>query len=640
MGIKNMKKIIPIAIVVALVLSGIGAIAIEADENTTLVETNSFMISEPVFSSSGDYVTVDIEPEASVSMNVGEPMLPIITQTFAFKPGTKIIDVQVTYDVKEYTLSEKIAPAPLPVPLRADIASQVSKELVADEEIYTSSESYPAEPYTVSYAFGLWKDQGRSQLVNVKINSQYMPASDLLIVPEEVQVTIEYVEPKPQPITGDTYDMLIITPEQFVTNFDPLIEHKEAMGLSCIVETLEDIYDTYEGRNEPEDIKLALKNAIEEYGITYVLLGGGRMKQKVDWWLPEFRGNNDDGWETGYASDLYYADIYKNNGTEFEDWDSNENGVFGEWIQGVPSSIDIMDFLPDVSVGRIPFHYEFELNIVIDKIIKYETEADDSWFKKAVMIAGDTFPNGNTYYEGEMETGHTGDMLEDDGFTVEKLWTSLDTLTGVPDVVKAISAGAGFVHFAGHGNPSTWSTHPPDDHETWITGLSFTDMHKLRNREKIPFILVGGCHNAQFNATMGYILHGILTLGIQAYFNIPDENDPFLGPFWLKEWVPRDFCSWLLLRNNGGAIGSVGMTSLGYGYIDQHAGAGLGGWIEPRMFDAYANQSIDNMGLAHAQAITDYINIIGDVNVDNIDRKTIEAFVLLGDPSLMLGGYD
>jgi hypothetical protein len=254
------------------------------------------------------------------------------------------------------------------------------------------------------------------------------------------------------------------------------------------------------------------------------------------------------------------------------------------------------------------------------------------------MIAGDTFPNGNTYYEGEMETDHTGDLLEDDGFEIEKLWTSLDTMTGVPDVVKAISAGAGFVHFAGHGNPSTWSTHPPDDEDTWITGLSWTDMYKLRNRDELPFILVGGCHNAQFNATLGYILEGIKTLGLR-YFHMPDEDDPFIGPFWYKEWVPRDFCSWLLLRKNGGAIGSVGMTGLGYGYVDQHAGAGLGGWIEPRMFDAYANQSIHIMGEAHDQAITDYINIIGGVNSDQIDRKTIEASALLGDPSLMLGGY-
>ena len=637
-----MKKIIPIVIVVALVLSGIGAIATEADENTTLEKTTSLFISEPIFSSSGDYVKVNLEQETSLSMNTGKPILPVITQTFAFAPGTKITDVQVAYDVKEYTLSDKIAPAPEPVPLRADYASKVTKKIVADEKIYTSSEPYPAEPYTITYAFGMYHGE-RSQMVNVRVYSQYVASEDVLMVPEgEIEVNVKYIEPQTQPVIGDEYDMLIIAPEEFTSNLQPLIEHKNAMGVQTYLETLEDIYATYDGRNEPEDIKLAIENAIEEYDISYVLLAGGRKKQTLNWWLPEFRNNNDDDWETGFASDLYYADVYKNNGTEFEDWDSNGNEIFGEF-KGL--SKDVMDFYPDVAVGRIPFHYEFELNIVVDKIIEYETGADDSWFKHAVMIAGDTFPTGDTYYEGEMETGHTGDMLEDDGFTIEKLWTSTETLTGVRDVVKAISAGAGFVHFAGHGNPSTWSTHPPDDADTWITGLSFTDMYKLRNREKLPFILVGGCHNAQFNATLGYILHGILTMGIKEYFDRnasddgPDE-DGKIGKFWFKEWVPRDFCSWLLLRNNGGAIGSVGMTGLGYGYSGQHAGTGLGGWIEPRMFDAYANQSLHVMGAAHSQAITDYITIINDVNTDQIDRKTIEAFALLGDPSLMLGGYD
>ena len=633
-----MKKIIPILIVGALVLSGIGAIAYEADENTTLAKTTSLFVSEPIFSSSGDYVKVNLKQETSLIMNTGKPILPVVTQTFAFAPGTEITDVQVTYDVGEYTLSDKIVPASEPVPLRADYASKVSKEIIADVETYTSSEPYPAEAYTVDYAFGMYKGE-RSQMVNVRVYSQYVASEDTLIVPKgEIKVNVEY-QPGEQPVFADEYDMLIIAPEKFASNLQPLIAHKNAMGVQTYLETLEDVYATYDGRNEPEDIKLAIKNAIEEYNISYILLAGGRKKQTMKWWLPEFRNNNDDGWETGFASDLYYADIYKNNGTEFEDWDSNGNEIFGEWSSQVGHK-DFMDFYPDVKVGRIPFHYAFELNIVVDKIIEYETGVDDSWFKKAVMIAGDTFPNGNTFYEGEMETAHTADMLEDDGFTVEKLWTSTETLTGVPDVVKAISAGAGFVHFAGHGNPSTWSTHPPDDGEIWITGLSSVDMHKLRNRGKLPFILVGGCHNAQFNATMGYILHGILTLGIKAYFHVPDENDSSIGPFWFKEWVPRDFCSWLLLRNNGGSIGSVGMTGLGYGYIDQNAGEGLGGWIEPRMFDAYTNQSIHAMGAAHSQAITDYINIIGRVNEDQIDRKTIEGFVLLGDPSLMLGGYD
>jgi len=638
-----MQNIISILVVGALVLSGIGAIAIDAGDNIQEQQT-TFSVSDPIFSSSDNYITVNLEQETSVSMETGKPILPVITKVFAFEPGTEITNVQVIYDVKEYTLSGKILPAPEPVPLRDDYASQVSNEIITDVKTYTSFQPYPDTSYTVSYAFGMYQGE-RSQMVIVKIFSQYIPAENTLIVPYgEIEVNIEYIEPKGQSTVGDAYDMLIITPEQFVSNFDPLVEHKETMGITTIVETLEDIYATYDGRNDPEDIKLCIKNAIEEYGISYVLLGGGRMKQKVDWWLPEFRNNNDDGWESGFSSDLYYADVYKNSGTEFEDWDSNENEIFGEWSSQVGHK-DYMDFYPDVTVGRIPFHYGFELNIVVNKIIEYETSADDSWFKHAVMIAGDTFPNGNTFYEGEMETDHTGDMLEDDGFEIEKLWTSMETLTGVPDVVSAISAGAGFVHFAGHGNPSTWSTHPPDDADIWITGLSWTDMYKLRNREKLPFILVGGCHNAQFNATMGYIREGIQAMGIKEYFDLngsddgPDEDGTF-GPFWKKEWMPRDFCSWFLLKKNGGSIGSVGMTGLGYGYIDQHAGAGLGGWIEPRMFQAYAEQDIDILGDAHGQSITDYINIIGRVNDDQIDRKTIEAFVLLGDPSLMLGGYE
>lgn len=634
-----MKKIIPILIVVAMVLSGFGALATEADVKTTLAKTTSLSVSEPSFLTDGNYVTVSMGEETSMSMNAGEPMLPTFTQTFAFEPGTTITDISVSYDVAEYQLTEKIAPAPVAVPLKADLAAKVSHQKVVDDAIYASDEMYPEAPYTVEYAFGMYQGK-RSQMVSVKVQSQYNPADNVLFVPEgSIDITVSYDKAQSHQSVGDEYDMLIIAPEQFSSNLQPLIDHKNDMGIMTYLETVEDIYATYDGRNEPEDIKLAIKNAIEEYDISYVLLAGGRKKQSMDWWVPEFRNNNDDGWETGYASDLYYADVYKNNGTEFEDWDSNENEIFGEWTQTVPPSIDIMDFVPDVTIGRIPFHYGFELDIVVDKIIEYETGADDSWFKQAVMIAGDTFPSSNTFYEGEMETGHTADMLEADGFTVEKLWTSTETLTGVPDVVKAIKAGAGFVHFAGHGNPSTWSTHPPQDDETWITGISVTDMHKLRNREKLPFILVGGCHNAQFNATMGYILHGIKTLGLR-YFHTPTEDDPFLGPFWLKEWVPRDFCSWLLLRNNGGSIGSVGMTSLGYGYIDEAAGEGLGGWIEPRMFDAYANQDIDILGQMHDQAIVDYINIIGSINEDQIDRKTIEAFVLLGDPSLKLGGYE
>jgi len=432
--------------------------------------------------------------------------------------------------------------------------------------------------------------------------------------------------------------MVIITPEIFEAQLEPLVEHKNAMGIDTTIKTVEDIYSEYSGRDDPEDIKLFIKDAIEDWGVEYVLLFGGRKGQSFDWYIPERRSNNNDGEEAGYSSDLYYADIYKMEGNEtvFEDWDSNENDVFAEW-NGFDK--DVMDFYPDVAVGRIPCRYSSQVDTAINKIITYETTADDSWFKKAFVISGDTSPpaRGSVIlgiYEGEISTDVTVDWLEGIGFDVEKLWTSLGTFTGPKDVINAINAGSGFIHFAGHGNPAYWGNFLPDaeTEDEMIDGLLLRHMGQLRNGEKLPVVVVGGCHNAQFNTTVSNIIAGIIKYGIMGYF----FQEPY--KFFYMEWVPECWGSWFLLKKGGGSIGTIGNAGLGYGYVNYPL-EGLGGWINPQFFDAYANQSKDILGEAHSQAITDYIDIVGRVNSDNIDRKTIEQWVLLGDPSLKLGGY-
>ena len=158
-------------------------------------------------------------------------------------------------------------------------------------------------------------------------------------------------------------------------------------------------------------------------------------------------------------------------------------------------------------------------------------------------------------------------------------------------------------------------------------------MKQFTNTGEYPVVVLGGCHSAQFNVTMSNIITGILEYGIMGYF----FTSPFR--FYYYEWVPYDLSSRFVLIPNSGAIGSMGNSGLGYGYVNDDADKGLGGWIEPRFFDAYANQSIDMLGPAHDKAISDYISIIGNVNSDQIDRKTIEEWVLIGDPSIKMGGY-
>ena len=223
------------------------------------------------------------------------------------------------------------------------------------------------------------------------------------------------------------------------------------------------------------------------------------------------------------------------------------------------------------------------------------------------------------------------------GFSVEKLWTSNGGFSGMRDVTKAFRKGAGLIHFEGHGNPEFWGNFLPEaeTEREMVTGLLVRYMRFLYNGDMLPVVVCGGCHNAQFNVTFLNLILGILRDGI-SFFNL---TEPY-GDFWLVEWVPYDWASRLLLVGNGGSIATIGNSGLGWATPDEAYIESLTGWLEPRFFDAYANQSKETVGNALSQAITDYINIIGEVNSDSHDRKTIEEWILIGDPSLKIGGYE
>jgi len=275
---------------------------------------------------------------------------------------------------------------------------------------------------------------------------------------------------------------------------------------------------------------------------------------------------------------------------------------------------------------------------MVDKIITYESSpCDPSWFKKMICVAGDTFVPGingdhSGVPEGEIECDHAASFLEPLGFDIEKLYTSDGSFSGPSDVTSSINNGAGFVLFAGHGNPATWGNHPPED-DNFTTGLQLRHMRQLKNKEKLPIVVVGGCHNSQFNVTFKHFPKEFIAL-ILDYIQETSNSR-----FWYKEWVPECWSWWFARKSGGGSIATIGCTGLGYGDFGYDTLTHRGGWIDSRFFDCYGNQSIDILGDVHSQAITDYITIIGGENSRQLDRKTIEEWALIGDPSLKIGGY-
>ena len=445
--------------------------------------------------------------------------------------------------------------------------------------------------------------------------------------------TVQPADPADAPVAmddgaGNTYNLLVISPAQWTDELQRLAEHKERYGLATQVVTLDEIYTgdhfPVEGRDDAERIKYFIKNALENWSITYVMLVGGRRPslQGEPWWLPARYSHIEDNVATEedrYLSDLYYADIYTGEG-DFSSWDTDRDGIYGEWRKNRAAE-DIRDLHPDVCLGRLACRNAREVATMVDKVIAYETGVHAAgWLDTMVTVAGDTY-TFNDYNEGEVAARQAVERMPN--MTAIHLWTSDGSLQGWRDVATALQNGCGFIFFAGHGSPTTWGTHPPNDPDTWIYGLQTFQMPLLNNGDRLPICVVAGCHNSLFNVSL---TNPSWTFGIPVY----------------ECW------SWRLTSHpRGGAIATLGSTGLGYGKEDKFhpEDGGAGDWLDLLFFDACGRQDIDMLGRAWRHAIDTYldqypINWNATAFHDPaLDAKTVEEWVLLGDPSLKIGGY-
>ena len=458
----------------------------------------------------------------------------------------------------------------------------------------------------------------------------------------QVATTSEKQGTSPQHASPSVYDLLIIAPQKFIRPLQPLVAHKDRVGIRTRLVSLPEVYAQmyWHGRDKPEKIKYFIKTAKEAWGITYVMLVGDYELMPV---RDVYNADNNTEWaEPRFVSELYYADLYDNNGN-FSSWDTDGNGIYGEWYGEAAKDLNI-DLYPDVYVGRLACRTEAEVRTMVQKIITYETTAyGQEWFHRFVVVAGDTYPeslNPNwTGYEGEVNTQDAIDNMS--GFTPVKLWTSDGSLTEPKDVIQAIDKGCGFLYFSGHANAFSWGTHPPNDPNTWIHGLNTIHMALLRNRQMLPICVVGGCHNNEFDVSPKNIIRGVREEGLQ-YFS---RNGSLPDLFYRYTWI-RECWGWKLTRvSRGGSLATIGNTGLGMSKEDKHSFSGAGDYLEPTFFHEYGVNGTRILGRVWGNTITDYLKqypidwMTPAAKDSAIDAKTVQQWALFGDPSLMIGGY-
>ena len=582
-------------------------------------------VSTPKILKEDGFVKIDIAESNSYIINQGGPKLPIISKTFEFEWGTKVKDVQVfVSEIITIDLEAKIEPLPY---FKNSQLEYAVKNRPISSDVYENSVYYPSKWFSYQKGVGINEDGDHVLFLSVDIHPiRYLSKHDKIeyIKSADIQVSIE--EPEKAINFADVYDLVVLAPSQFLDTLQPLIEHKNTNDIKSILMATEEIYDTYNGRDEAEKIKFFIKYALEEWGIDYVLFVGDiKLLPIRTTHSMMFTNHGND-----LLSDLYFGDIYDEE-YNFCSWDKNGNDSFGEvyynWNSWPPEIIDLdgVDLYPDVHVGRLPCSNVEEVAMMVDKIINYEKQTfNQDWFKKIILAGGDTFPprrlSDFNIFEGEITNKKVAEQLPD--FQHVKLWATKRNLNAINFNIQ-INRGAGFLTYAGHGYEVGWATYKPNSILQRKIVYLTPYLYFLRNNYKMPIVFLDACLTSK------------LDFNVTELENYYPNFVRFVNLLSGNKYGPEDRLpcfAWAIMNlKNGGAIASIGATRTAYTGVSKdevYAGAG---YLDVSFFGAYTEGITVGEMLTIAQ--NQYINNVGK------DYFTIEEFALFGDPSLRVGGY-
>ena len=527
----------------------------------------------------------------------GTPMIPKISKTYSYPLGTTIDTIQCSArNTQSQQIEKDLFITPEPHLLSPDNHNE------ENIKSYQSNKFYPSSWYSYRIGTGLIGDEIRT-IVNIDLYPvRYKESNNQLLIADFFDVSIIHNTQNEKPIAtsadDETYDFLILGLSDYSDEIEPFVNHKIERNISTIFVPLSFVYNGMyfppQGRDDQEKIKYFIKQAIEEWNVKNVMLVGGSEDFPTRT-THIFIANNAHEPEL-FVSDLYYADIYNSTGG-FCSWDTNNNDKFGEF--NWEGKTDEVDLYPDIHLGRLAVTSEDELTGVVNKIITYENGESykQDWFSNLILVGGDTFPgDSGAISEGEYANDEIAEIMN--GFNPIKLYASNGKLSVNGYIINEIEKGAGFISLAGHGNPSSWSTHPLESENIWIPAGSFKSntVLNLENSDQYPIVMISACSVGKFNV-----------------------NDETL--------------TWSFVSNpNGGGIAAFGTTALGYGNYGTSTTQSATGKMLLDTFRAYKDDGAITFGEIWSRALNRYIS----PRLSKYDYKTIEQWQPFGDPTLAI----
>jgi hypothetical protein len=413
---------------------------------------------------------------------------------------------------------------------------------------------------------------------------------------------------------GNKLDMLFIVPDGYESTVSNLSEWKTQKGVpSKIVNR--STYMQFSGRDEPEQLRNCIKYYYNEYGIQWVLLVGDtnlipiRYVYNPDTRILREQGSNDV--EAAQANDVYKpTDFYYSDLTGT--WDSDGDGIYGEGTY--ENSIEEIDWIPEVHVGRLPGNNIPEIEKMVNKTLYYETAQNPGEWMNSMLLGAaiQDYPD-STDLDGEQEVWLANKIIEESvtgkiNYTLLAESTQWGTNLSLNAFRDEINLGQSIVLFAGHGSPDSFNG---ESSTIFTTGTA----ESLNNYEMPSFFFADACSTNMYD-----------------YY--PANNS--MGEVLMK-------------NERGGAIGYIGGMRLTYYYPNDTYGScelcELNRGMTRLFFQEFFLNNYTQPGKALNEMRISYLNSVWlqdnplggrTYNIHNKEweRKNVLTYCLLGDPEI------
>ena len=398
---------------------------------------------------------------------VGEATLPWQSVSLLLPQNTDAQSINVEYsDFVEIEGTYNLLPYQAARPLSSTEPLVFAK----NEDFYKSAESYPQTTFSkvntqylngCSFAFARFTpvryvpatgkvSYAKSVTVTVELTASRSDRSSKLWMTPEVEKRVERLAQNPEAVqayktrarTIGGYELLVITPQEWVSHFDEYVAFYEARGLRTHVTALEGILANFDGRDDAEKVRAYISQEYENEGVMMVLLGGD---SNVVPWRALYCNVYDEEIDN-LPADMYFVCL---DGT----WDDNNNGLWGE-----PGEDDL---LPELAVGRMPFNNETQFNNMMHKTLEYQANPILGEFH-TVILGGEHLGDGyfgSTDLERIIGTSNDFDYTttgvpEDYDFV--KYYATYSINWSGSTFKKIINDNGGqYIHHVGHANTGT-----------------------------------------------------------------------------------------------------------------------------------------------------------------------------------------